>query len=392
MKIIFFNESWVIGGSNKYFESLIQVAIKENHEVEYIINNENSLVTESLKDKITLTKINVFNLINKVNLALKKYKYINSIFKVFIILNPIIFIFNILQFVNLLRKRKVDLVISCNGGYPGGESCLSLILASKLLNIKNILLVASMPQKRKKITYPYEILFDLLVDKSTSLLAACSRSQISSMQNLRGISGKRFEVLHNALNEEIKAEKIKKNNNDIVKLGTISRIDKNKSISTLISAVSQLKTAGYKVFFEIIGDGPELKNLKRQSLKQGLTDNDILFRGFVEGDVDNYLVDFDVFLFSSLWEGLPFSILEAMKYKVPIITSPSGGIEEAIIDNKTGIIVRENLDYKFANAIKMIIDNKDISTSLATNAYELFKKKFSSAVLHKNFKNILNSI
>ena len=90
-----------------------------------------------------------------------------------------------------------------------------------------------------------------------------------------------------------------------------------------INAVSQLKTAGYKVFFEIIGDGPELKNLKRQSLKQGLTDNDILFRGFVEGDVDDYLVDFDVFLFSSLWEGLPFSILEAMKYKVPIITSPS---------------------------------------------------------------------
>ena len=127
-------------------------------------------------------------------------------------------------------------------------------------------------------------------------------------------------------------------------------------------------------------------------MKQGLTDNDILFRGFVEGDVDDYLVDFDVFLFSSLWEGLPFSILEAMKYKVPIITSPSGGIEEAIIDNKTGIIVRENLDYKFANAIKMIIDNKDISNSLATNAYELFKKNFSSAVLHKTLKNILNSI
>ena len=48
---IIFNESWIIGGSNKYFESLIQVAIKENHEVEYIINNENSLVTESLKIK-----------------------------------------------------------------------------------------------------------------------------------------------------------------------------------------------------------------------------------------------------------------------------------------------------------------------------------------------------
>ena len=119
------------------------------------------------------------------------------------------------------------------------------------------------------------------------------------MQNLRGISGKRFEVLHNALNEEIKAEKIKKNSNDILKLGTISRIDKNKSISTLISAVSQLKTAGYKVFFEIIGDGPELKNLKRQSSKQGLTDNDILFRGFVEGDVDDYLVDFDIFFISN---------------------------------------------------------------------------------------------
>ena len=153
--------------------SLIQVAIKENHEVEYIINNENSLVTESLKDKITLTKINVFNLINKVNLALKKYKYINSIFKVFIILNPIIFIFNILQFVNLLRKRKVDLVISCNGGYPGGESCLSLILASKLLNIKNILLVASMPQKEKNLhTHMKYYLIYLLIKALHCLLRA----------------------------------------------------------------------------------------------------------------------------------------------------------------------------------------------------------------------------
>ena len=77
-------------------------------------------------------------------------------------------------------------------------------------------------------------------------------------------------------------------------------------------------------------------------MKQGLTDNDILFRGFVEGDVDNYLVDSDIFLFSSLWEGLPFSILEAMKYKVPIITSPSGGIEKQLL-----LIRRYNCERKF---------------------------------------------
>ena len=54
MKIIFFNESWIIGGSNKYFESLIQVAIKENHEVEYIINNETAGIIAILKIELPI--------------------------------------------------------------------------------------------------------------------------------------------------------------------------------------------------------------------------------------------------------------------------------------------------------------------------------------------------
>ena len=127
-------------------------------------------------------------------------------------------------------------------------------------------------------------------------------------------------------------------------------------------------------------------------LNLGLNDKDVSFKGYIEGELDKFLLDFDIYVFPSLLEGLPFSILEAMKFSLPIITTSAGGITEAIEHNKNGIIVDMNSPESFVREIKNLIGNEKLSNNLSSNAFETFNKKFSHEIMYSNFKNLLDEI
>ena len=151
MRIIFFNENWVYGGSNKYIEDLITIAFNEGHEIEYLINYEGFYKIPSGVKNIKISKINTLNIVNKVNILFQNHKYLSSLFKILILIKPIFFLINVLRFIKIIKHKNADLIISCNGGYPGSESCSAIIIASKILKKPNILSIASMPQRRKRV-------------------------------------------------------------------------------------------------------------------------------------------------------------------------------------------------------------------------------------------------
>tara|TARA_Y100000590_G_scaffold55884_4_gene58554 strand:+ start:9789 stop:10970 length:1182 start_codon:yes stop_codon:yes gene_type:complete len=393
MRIIFFNENWVYGGSNKYIEDLITIAFNEGHEIEYLINYEGFYKIPSGVKNIKISKINTLNIVNKVNILFQNHKYLSSLFKILILIKPIFFLINVLRFIKIIKHKNADLIISCNGGYPGSESCSAIIIASKILKKPNILSIASMPQRRKLIIYPYELLIDKLVERSADIIITYAYAQIKSLKEDRNISASKSKVINNALKKsKTSIDRSYKKERNFTKLGVISRIDKDKSISTLIYVVKNLKKEGYNVKLEIIGDGPELNSIKSLSNNLGLNDKDVSFKGYIEGELDKFLLDFDIYVFPSLLEGLPFSILEAMKFSLPIITTSAGGITEAIEHNKNGIIVDMNSPESFVREIKNLIGNEKLSNNLSSNAFETFNKKFSHEIMYSNFKNLLDEI
>ena len=112
-------------------------------------------------------------------------------------------------------------------------------------------------------------------------------------------------------NEEIQ-KRIKRDlniaDNQIV-LGHVGRIDENKNHIFILNILAELVNMGYDAVFVSAGNGMELKNLQNKAKEMNI-ENRVRFLG-VRNDVNEVLQAFSVFVFPSLYEGLPVSVIEA---------------------------------------------------------------------------------
>ena len=94
---------------------------------------------------------------------------------------------------------------------------------------------------------------------------------------------------------------------------------------------------------------------------------------------------------SSLSEGTPLSILEAMSSNVPIVSTNVGGLKRIIIDGVNGIMVAAKDFKQLAEAIICLIDDQERAAFLARNANLLVKKDYSLSKTVRDYENIYSS-
>jgi glycosyltransferase involved in cell wall biosynthesis len=172
--------------------------------------------------------------------------------------------------------------------------------------------------------------------------------------------------------KELQIDQIESN---IYKLGTIANFYATKGLKYLLEAIYILKMKNIRVNLTIIGDGelrPQLENLIANFGLGG--DINLVGR---KKDGYKYLKAFDGYICSSVKEGLPYSILEAMQAELPIISSNVGGISEMITDRKNGILIESSESEKIAGAVKYLINNPQIAKKLGTEAKQIVGTQFS---------------
>ena len=87
----------------------------------------------------------------------------------------------------------------------------------------------------------------------------------------------------------------------------------------------------------VAGSGPEESRLKKLALKLGIG-SQVIFVGRVL-DMENYYSAFDIFVLPTLTEGQGITVLEAMSFELPVITTSVGGITEFVRHKKNGLLV-----------------------------------------------------
>ena len=139
-------------------------------------------------------------------------------------------------------------------------------------------------------------------------------------------------------------------------IGSVGELTKNKGYIFALEAMAQLKKEKFENFFYlIIGEGEDEKMLKERAEKLGLSSN-VFFLGFVP-NTKIIMTAFDIFLFPSIKEGLPYTILEAGIAKLPVIASDVGGVPDVIENCKGGILVPKKDPQAITKAIKENITN-----------------------------------
>lgn len=185
------------------------------------------------------------------------------------------------------------------------------------------------------------------------------------------INSGKTKLIYNGINLKNitdKREEDKVGNNNFI-VGSVGRLAEQKGYLYLVRAIPLIIKENPSVQFKIIGGG-ELKDFLDQEAKK-LNVSDYLHLMGQQENVYDYLIHFDVFVSTSLWEGLPTTILEAAAAGVPIIATSIPGNKEFILDEVNGWLVPPADSISLAEIIVQSMKSPEL------------RKKFSIAASEK---------
>ena len=155
-------------------------------------------------------------------------------------------------------------------------------------------------------------------------------------------------------------------------IGTIAELHKNKGLEYAIKALAEVNSPF--VYF-ILGGGEEKNNLENLIRENGL-ENKVFLTGFVE-DANLYLKAFDIYMLTSIKEGLPYTILEAGLASLPVIASYVGGVSDIVEDGVSGILVNKGQSFEIKRAIEYLIEKPDERKKFGDKLQKKVQKEFS---------------
>jgi len=146
----------------------------------------------------------------------------------------------------------------------------------------------------------------------------------------------KIQVIHNGLDLDRFAPRPAPHT-DGPRIGTVGRLVPLKNLPMFIEAAASVRAQCPTATFSVVGVGPERAPMEHLVRERGLSDA-VVFLG-ERHDVPELLQEWDLFWLTSLWEGLPNVVLEAMACGVPVISTDVGGVTEIIHDGIDGIVI-----------------------------------------------------
>lgn len=116
----------------------------------------------------------------------------------------------------------------------------------------------------------------------------------------------------------------------------IARLDPVKDHCTAVRAIGELATRGPNVRLVLVGDGPERVRVEALVRELGLNGR-VLLLG-IRSDVPRLLGAADAAMLSSVSEGIPLTLIEAMASGLPVVSTRVGGVPEVVLEEQTGLL------------------------------------------------------
>ena len=168
-------------------------------------------------------------------------------------------------------------------------------------------------------------------------------------------------------------------------IATVARLAPPKRVDLLLDAL-HLETAPPPV--EVIGDGPLREALQTQASNFGLTR--VRFSGNV-ADVARRLSQHSIFVLLSDHEGLPISILEAMRAGMAILVSRLPGIGELVADEESALLV-DNDPHAIANALERLLRDTALRVRLGAAARARYERDFGAQTMARRVLDVYRSM
>jgi glycosyltransferase involved in cell wall biosynthesis len=160
-------------------------------------------------------------------------------------------------------------------------------------------------------------------------------------------------------------------------IGTTGRLATQKAPLDMVHAIAALDRPD--VYMAWVGDGDLRAKTERLIDKKGLRDRFLLIGN--RDDVPRLLPAFDVFAMSSLWEGLPCSVVEAMTCGIPVVATAVNSVPELVISGRTGLVARPHDPTSLARALAYMLEHPADAAAMATAARTNVGEQFHADAL-----------
>lgn len=297
------------------------------------------------------------------------------------------FIKSLVKFIRKINKKEIVHIHTSKNGSFYRKSIY--ILISKLYKKKVILHIHSGAFKEFYINDCNRIVakyVKYIVNLSDSIIVLSIEAKTKLLDLI--VNENKINIIHNSIKVNSNCNNKVYSSKNIVFLG---RIGQNKGVYDIINVGVNIINKFPDVKITIAGDG-EKENVEKICLEKKLNSN-IKVLGWTSGTIKNELLEeATLFLLPSYSEGMPMSILEAMTYKIPIISTYVGGIPEQVENNVNGILIEPGNLIQLEEAITELLENEEKRRIFGTKSFESVSRKFNIDItirkLHDLYKKM----
>lgn len=212
----------------------------------------------------------------------------------------------------------------------------------------------------------------------------------------RGIAPEKIFIVPNYADEEIFSPKVGGNSvrkelsvsSDEKVIMYIGRLSPEKGIDVLIKAFSIIKEEIKNTKLIIVGDGAEKGKLMELCKRLNLLDSIKFVKPIPNNKVPSFLAATDIIVLPSYSEGSPKILVEAMMMGKPIVATNIPGINDIVKNKEEALLVKPGDPVALAEAIKTLLNDKDLTYSLVANARKKALEKYSRSAFFKKYNKV----
>jgi len=281
------------------------------------------------------------------------------------------------QFVEIIREEKISFILSYLT-LPNVVSGLSKLFAGNVIRIGGI--------RNEKLPY-YKFFFERWIHNKFNDATVFNNYSAKEKFIRRGFKSSKVFVIQNAIST-LSTNRTEKTQRSEIKIVTVSRFVKQKDFRTALYSFSELvgKKKNRELTYFLVGYGPMEREIKALSEDLKITDRIKLLINPI--NTSAILSDCDIYLSTSLFEGLSNSIMEAMAAGLPVVATDVGDNRYLVRDGYNGFIIPLKDINMIVEKLELLAESEDLRNDFGDKSRLIIKDNFTPEKLLDNYLNL----
>lgn len=334
------------------------------------------LLAKALKDKYETYLVVLYGSdVDKKNINYIKKEKINVVFLKGDIIK------RIYRFIIFLKEKKIDIIFAflASNNFYG-------VIAGRISHVRYII-----GGIRNSKIFFFKFLIQRFLHNNVFQFTIFNNLYGKEELSVKGFDRNKIVVIPNCF--ELSTPPIKRLTKKGLKIISVGRFVEQKDYLTSIKAIRFLidnYNSNYKISYSIIGYG-KLEEQIRFWIKESDI-SEIVNLVINPDDTYEYYKNSDIFLMTSIFEGLPNSIMEAMSYSLPIVATDVGDINQLVKDGVNGYLTKIG-DYKeIADKLNILIQSYKKRIVFGEKSYQILKKNYSFEIFQKRYIEFIETL